>query len=221
MRTIASRSVHRAVPLAIGVIATCLSLSRPAALAAADTGVLAFGGFARTSLNEGQVFSPMDFATFGFGVETRLSRRFSLRVAPAYMPRGTTFAHRSTHLRHADYLEIPVLLGASLAPRVAVEPYLLAGPTLGIRLRGEEQVYYCWTPSWCEVVIDPSGFRRLDFGVALGGGIAFGRGAVRPFLEAQWQHGFVDLDPRSDEDAVFRTTAFVARAGVSWRPGAP
>lgn len=218
-RTAAARSARWSVPLGIAALAAGFSLARPAALAGGDTAVLGFGGYARTSLTEEQLFSPMGFATFGFGVEADLSRHLALRVAPAYLPRGTEFSHRSTYLRHADYVEIPVLVRASLAPRSAVDPYLFAGPTLGIRLQGEDQLYYCWTLSWCDVVVDPSSFRRLDFGAAIGAGLAFGRGAVRPFVEAQWQHGFVDLDPRTAEEAEFRTRAFVARAGLSWRPG--
>jgi outer membrane protein with beta-barrel domain len=217
---IAAPTASWLAPLGIGVLVTCVSLTRPSDLAAGGTDVLAFGGFARTSLTDEQLFSPMSFAVFGFGVDWRLAPHFSVRVAPAYLPRGTEFSHRSSYLRHADFFEVPVLFRASLAPRSALEPYLLLGPTVGIRLQGEEQLYYCWTYSWCEVVIDPSTFRRLDFGAAAAVGIAFGHGAVRPFAEAQWQFGFVDLDPRAGEDAVFRTRAFVARAGLSWRPGA-
>lgn len=215
----AARTASCLAPLGIGMLVTCVSLTRPTDLAAGGTEVLAFGGFARTGLTDDQLFSPMDFAVFGFGVEWGLKHRLSLRVAPADLPRGTEFSHRSTYLRHADFLEVPVLLRASLAPPSAVEPYLFLGPTVGIRLRGDEQLYYCWTYSYCDVVIDPSSFRRLDFGAAVGGGIAVGLGAVRPFAEVQWQFGFVDLDPRAGEDAVFHTRAFVARAGLSWRPG--
>jgi Outer membrane protein beta-barrel domain len=216
----AARTASWRAPLAIGMLVTCVSLTHPTDLAAGGTEVLAFGGYARTSLSDGQLFSPMSFAAFGFGVEWGLAHHFSLRVAPAYLPRGTEFSHRSTYLRHADFIEVPVLLRASPAPRSAVEPYVFLGPTVGIRLQGDEQLYYCWTYSYCEVVIDPSSFRRLDFGAAVGGGIAVGHGTVRPFAEAQWQFGIVDLDPRGGDDAVFRTRAFLVRAGLSWRPGA-
>lgn len=216
----AARPASRLGPLGIGMLVACVSLTRPADLAGGGTEVQAFGGFARTRLSDDILFSPMGFAVFGFGVEWSLSRHFSLRVAPASLPRGTEFSHRSTYLRHADFLEIPVLLRASPAPRSTVEPYVVLGPSLGIRLHGDEPLYYSFRFGSPELVIDPSSFRRLDFGAAVGVGIAVGRGAVRPFAEAQWQFGFVDLGPGAAEDAVFRTRAFVARAGLSWLPGA-
>jgi hypothetical protein len=216
----AARPASRLGPLGIGMLVACVSLTHPTDLAGGGTEVQVFGGFARTSLIDGYHYSPTNFAVFGFGVEWGLSRHFSLRVAPAYLPRGTEFTHRRTSRPHAGFLEVPVLLRASPAPRSAVEPYLFLGPSVGIRLGGDEPLYECWTYTYCEMIVDPSSFRRLDFGAAVGGGIAVGRGAVRPFAEAQWQFGFVDLGPGAAEDAVFRTRAFVARAGLSWRPGA-
>ncbi len=216
----AARGASVLAPLVIGLLVTCGLLARPADLTAGGVEVQVFGGFTRTSLTEDDgLFSPRSFAVFGFGVERAVARHFSLRVEPTYLPRGTEFSHRSTHLRHADFLELPLLLRASLAPRSAVEPYLVLGPSVGIRLQGEEALYYEYFFGHPELVIDPSSFRRLDFGAAVGGGLAVGRGAVRPFAEVQWQFGVVDLDPRPEEDAEFRTRAFVLRAGVTWRPG--
>src|SRR5512143_528713 len=146
----AARTASWLAPLGIAALVACVSLARPDDLEAGGIEVQALGGLARTSLTDDQLFSPMTFAVFGFGVEWGLGRHFSLRVAPADLPRGTEFSHRSTYLRHADFLEVPVVLKASPAPGSVVEPYVFLGPTVGIRLHGEEPLYYCWTSSHCE-----------------------------------------------------------------------
>jgi hypothetical protein len=87
---------------------------------------------------------------------------------------------------------------------------------VGIRLGGEEPLYYVYIFPHPELVIDPSSFRRFDFGVAAGGGFALGQGEVSFFLDAQRHWGFLDLDPLVD-DPDFRTRALVLRTGVSWR----
>jgi hypothetical protein len=154
----------------------------------------------------------MDFAVFGFGVEWSLARRFSLRLAP-FLPAPKDRVLAPQHaLRHADFLEVPVLLKASLAPRSAVQPYLLLGPSVGIRTAGRRAALLLLDAvlvrgSHRSVELSAAGFRSSDRGWD---GFRARRGAA--FAEAQWQIGLVDLDPRAGEDAEFRTRAFVVRA---------
>jgi hypothetical protein len=99
---------------------------------------------------------------------------------------GNPIGTRTDHVK-LQYLEVPILVRVTLPSLGSVEPYVLAGPTLGIGL--EARIEPDPGPSFS--VRDD--LERFDFGIAGGLGARLLRGPVHLELESRYGTGFRDL----------------------------
>ena len=117
-----------------------------------------------------------------------------------------------TELRFA-HLALPVLL-KGIFGKHNWQFYWQAGPTLAYTLRGTE-VNYTQLGTGTNALrfnnTGPFGFRRLDFGGVVGGGLSYGRGErLRLLLDARYGVGFRNLTTRT----TYRNRTFTISTGA-------
>lgn len=110
-------------------------------------------------------------------------------------------------LRH-DYIEVPVLARLDIVrPGGGVQPFLLAGPALGVsvkcELEGESQGVSVTID--CDQLLEPS---SVDFGAMFGGGLEIPMGARAFTLGARYTLGFGEVF--EDGDTQNRVITFLA-----------
>ena len=118
---------------------------------------------------------------FGLSVsalaDIKFTKIFSLQPELNFIQKG----FKSSELANSgsvrfNYLEIPVHAKYSLQGGKNIKWLILMGSTLGFAINGNEE--NCINRN-CETIDikfgDTSGFRRIDFGVSLGGGASFGK----------------------------------------------
>jgi hypothetical protein len=101
-----------------------------------------------------------------------------------------------------QYLEFPVFLRVN-APTTGVVPWVLAGPSLSVRLACNQLVGDC-----------PMDSRRTDYGMAVGGGVRFG-GLFGITAEGRYTWGLRNVD-RADQGLDSATRAFLLMVGVEF-----
>jgi hypothetical protein len=129
---------------------------------------------------------------FGVGAVAgfHLTDHLTLRFEPTYLQKGaiavSTF---DPDIKiSASFFELPLLLKYSYGDRI--QPYLLAGPVLGIRLTAEFEMdlqgmtFAADTKSITET---------LEYAVSAGAGVAFKVGKITLFLESRYTYGLNDL----------------------------
>lgn len=157
----------------------------------------------------------------GLFAKVGLGRVFSLRPEALLVTKGTSLGEsvktdnqgnpQGTFetLYAVDYLEIPILLGATIPTGYGLRPTLATGPALGIELR-ERLV----TTGAAEAAVDTGLFKSTDIGWAFGAGFEMdlGRGFVS--LEGRYTAGLTNLaETGLDED--LRNAAWMIMAGYS------
>ena len=135
---------------------------------------------------------------FGAFAEYEVVPSVALGVEALYVMKGATFISQRTdqfeplrevevHLR-LHYIEVPALVRLSLPLRNGFTPYVIAGPTVALAVRGkvdDEDI-----DAHADVSDD---LERFDVGVTGGVGARFGAGRTRFGLEARYGTGFNDL----------------------------
>lgn len=99
-------------------------------------------------------------------------------------PLGTVEGHLKLR-----YLEVPVLLRASLPPRGTFEPYAVLGPAFGFALGAEFEVD---TPGFVDQDLG-NDLKDVDMGGTVGLGAIIGRGPYRLTVETRYSTSFGDL----------------------------
>lgn len=108
------------------------------------------------------------------------------------------------------YLEIPLLVRANLAPAAKVQPFLCAGPSLGISLGGTFRSGFPGIPDY-DFSDD---LKPADLGVALGGGVRIGMNRWALLDELRWTTGLSDLyDLEGNLDFINSVFSFTLGAG--------
>ena len=104
-----------------------------------------------------------------------------------------------------QYLEIPLLVRASLPVDGAVVPYVTFGPSFGIALDAEFEA----EPLPARDMTDD--LQHVDVGGTVGVGARVGRGPLRLALEARYTTGFDDLwDISGNFESINQTFGFTA-----------
>jgi len=228
----------------LGLLLTIGFTSRPAS-AQVDLGVAGLVNFGRLSsdaqvepldLTESDFMATQAFWGAGGLVKYAFNDRLALVAEPTYLRKGAKIeGSRTVSVGGAQvtteaegeisgpYLELPLLLRLDLAS-ARVRPYLLAGPSLGVRLGDLEADYTVRARLGGEQLFeqriesgDSTDVASTDFSVALGGGLAFPLGRGSAFVEAQYLLGLTDIDTTS-EAAVKHRGAHV-RVGISFPVG--
>ncbi|MBN1481928.1 PorT family protein [candidate division KSB1 bacterium] len=147
--------------------------------------------------------TPKILAGFGIGgvLDVALADNLTLSVQPMYLQKGAKLEYpmeeadfdifgEMTGKFNYSYIEIPVLFKYALGSG-NTRPYLAAGPSIGILTKAEMGLELGDVGSITVDIKDAS--ESLDFGIALGGGIAFPLGDNSLFVEARYTLGLVDV----------------------------
>jgi len=185
-------------------------------------GVLGGPTFSRLTADEA------DFATShrtgysaGAVVAWDVNPSLSLELQPTFTSRGgkvrfvddeAPFAGQAEVGAEArlTYFELPLLFKYALVTGDrGVRPYLLAGPTLGLR-RGAEVLFAGQTYD-----AEPE-VKKTDFGLGFGGGLRVPAGRASLFVEGQYTLGLTNVDVEPDQDsAATRSRGFQLKLGVT------
>jgi hypothetical protein len=105
-----------------------------------------------------------------------------------------------------DYLEVPVLARFS-RPAPGMRWYAIAGPTFAVRLRAVSRFDFedgAVEEDYSDLI------ERFDFGIAVGGGVEFGRFV----FDGRYTHGLSNIDPFDADDERLRNRAIAITAGI-------
>ena len=162
-------------------------------------------------------------ATGGVFLTIDLGRTISLQPEALFVAKGTSLGNEGVtdasgklvgtaeDIEAIDYLEIPILLRASLLPGGLASPYLLVGPAVGVRLSQKLML-----------TGDVSGARPIeiakptDLGLALGVGLEVGRGRIRGSVETRYTLGLTTATENTYSDSA-RNGNLLVTAGLAIR----
>jgi len=129
-----------------------------------------------------ELSSRVGFAVGGV-VAFPLSENVGLHLQPMYVQKGTKVTINALNVEDKvtiSYLEVPAMVkmmfGAS-----ETRPYVMAGPTLGLKLSASSDEDKLNAKS--------DDFNSIDFGLAFGGGVSFPAGNNSFFVEARYGLG--------------------------------
>jgi len=164
-------------------------------------GVLHFADVRLVKVGEDR-FEGLDFShrtLFGFGgvLDLTLAKNISLRIEPMYLQKGGNLEDdpedfQSFRIKE-EYFEVPLLLKAALSSR-AIHPYLIAGPTVGLLLSSKTGFDLPSDLGGGHIEVDTQDLNKsVNFGVAIGGGIAIPLGHNVVFIEGRYVLGLSNV----------------------------
>ena len=163
-----------------------------------------------------QEFTWSGSSSSSFFLSHPLGRFLAVQPELAYYRRnGVSYVGASTLRLVADYVEIPILLQAGLRTSSGITPFVAAGPSFSFRVRCRLQFAGGGlnTDEDCNARGEPS--RRLDIGVAGGGGLAWTVGGATISLESRLTAGLLrQVLPTDVSDE--RTIQWAVLAGASF-----
>ena len=182
--------MYRVVPF----LASFLLFTAAPGLAQVSSGVKAGVNFSNVSFDPEDEECCDPRVGFAVGLFTTVGVTDAVSFQPEflYSMKGAKFSEGDEELK-IDYFEIPLLLRADFTTSGNIRPFVLIGPSLGFKLNakidedGEE----------VDIDDDVEGF---DLGLAIGGGLQFGRGSI----EARYTHGLSDADQDDESEARHR-----------------
>jgi hypothetical protein len=153
-------------------------------------GVVVGVNFADLDTNDDPNVTTLTRPAIGAVIDIGFGEHLDLRLEPMYLQKGGELepgANPSSDpggRLSSSFLELPVLLKISVGERVA--PYLLVGPTIGLRLGAdlEADVAGLTLSADMKGVTEP-----IDLGVAFGAGVSFPVGPASGFLECRYSIG--------------------------------
>ncbi len=127
-------------------------------------------------------------SALGGVVDVALGDRLAIRMEPMYVQKGgdvgETHNPSVTGRLNTGILELPLLL--KLSEGDEVKPYILAGPSLGLRLNENIEMYTgneTYTGDMTDVT------EPLDFGLVFGAGVSFPLRSAAGFVECRYTLG--------------------------------
>jgi hypothetical protein len=129
---------------------------------------------------------------FGAGgvLDFALGGQFSLYLEPMYLQKGASEEDEGVTLDiKLAYIEIPVLFKILLGSG-STQPYLMAGPTIGMNLSADLEL----SGGGASLEVDFSDLiESIDYGLIFGGGVSFKAGENLIFVEAKYSLGLADI----------------------------
>ncbi len=135
----------------------------------------------------------------GFGVvlDRELSGQIDLHLEPMFLQKGSTIKEGGDEATYKlSYLELPVMFRYNIQSDASAQPYVMAGPSLGLLLNAKVDFK------------DGDEFdakdetKSLDLGLAFGGGVSIPKGDKTLFAEARYVLGLTNINDESDESTV-------------------
>jgi hypothetical protein len=185
--------------------------------ALAEVRVGAVGTHNASGMSHSDSEYPFVYSSWGAGgvVEVDLGKNLALVSRPMFMGKGSTGAlvllpgDTSSEL-HLRYFEIPLLLKLSSTGRVA--PYLIAGPSLGLR-RSAETVREDYGGG-TQQEDSRHDTKPVELSLDLGVGVSVRAGRAYGFFEAAWVSGLTQVSREFG-----RNRGLQFRLGVALRLG--
>ena len=170
------------------------------------------GGLNLGSISVDPTPSGADFSNLtGFGAGGVLNfgfaGGFAIQVEPMYIQHGTKFTQNSTEYKYkVNYIDVPVMFIYTFASgQGQVEPYIMAGPVLGIRLSAKET-------NGAEVDIKDQ-IKSTNFGGTFGAGVRIPAGMNIIFIEGRYAIGFSDINNSGSTETI-KTKDIQAFVGI-------
>jgi hypothetical protein len=146
---------------------------------------------ANVSINPSQTSNSRTGLIIGGVMDIGISPTIAVTGGLRYVMKGFQVTNQGvTFTDKLNYLEVPVLLKVKF-PLTEVKPYLIGGPTLGIRVSAsEEQSNGQQTAD----VDASSAYESIDFGLLFGGGLDFAIAAKTGlFIQAGYGFGLSNI----------------------------
>lgn len=159
---------------------------------------------------------PSSIAGIHFGITaSRMRGGIGLALLAGYTERGTGFTADDLPEELNFNYRLGYIEAAALGKVALGGPYLLAGPTMGLRVtcsaavaaRGQSQSTRCGADG-----NDP--FNRFDVGLAGGAGMSFDVTDFHMVVEALYGFGLVNLSDDANNSAMNR--GLILRVGADW-----
>jgi hypothetical protein len=141
--------------------------------------------------------------TVGTALEMKLAKMFAIQPELLFSSKGAKSKDGSNYyISTLNYLEIPVLL-KFLIPAGIVTPQLFAGPSLAVKL-GKVNGEYKNGGDVVKMTDEErkegdKSIRKVDFGIALGGGIGIKAGPGNVIFDARYTLGLTKIVKLTDE----------------------
>ena len=135
---------------------------------------------------------------------------FGIQVEPMYIQNGSKVSENGSEIKiKANYLDIPVILMYTFATgQGEVEPYIMAGPVLGVRLSAKET-------NGGEVDIKDY-TKGTNFAGTFGAGVKIPAGMNRIFIEGRYTIGFTDVQNGFATGYTIKTKGIQVLAGITF-----
>ena len=139
---------------------------------------------------------------------------FGIQVEPMYIQNGSKVTDNGTEIKiKANYIDVPAMLMYTFATGEGqVEPYVMAGPVLGIRLSAKET-------DGGEVDIKDY-TKSTNFSGTFGAGVRIPVGMNRIFVEGRYTIGFTDINNNFAPGYTIKTKGLSFFAGITFPFGA-
>lgn len=174
---------------------------------------LNFGGVSVDPTPVGASFGGHTGIGIGGVLNFGFANGFGVSVEPMYLQKGSdiTVTGQTTSITlKANYLEIPAMLTYTFETSGSqIEPYVMAGPSFGIRLSATETI----NNQDQDIKDQTSG---TDFGLTLGAGARYPLGQNRLFLEARYAFGFTNINNFPGDNTTIKTHGFMIFAGITF-----
>jgi Outer membrane protein beta-barrel domain len=135
---------------------------------------------------------------------------FGIQVEPMYIQNGAKVSSGGTEAKiKANYIDIPAMLVYTFATgQGQVEPYVMAGPVLGIRLSAKET-------DGSDVDIKDF-IKSTNFSGTFGAGVKIPVGMNRVFVEGRYTIGFSDINNGFAPGYTIKTKGLAFFAGITF-----
>jgi opacity protein-like surface antigen len=172
---------------------------------------LNFGGVSVDPTPTGESFGGHTGLGIGGILNFGFANGLGVEVEPMYLQKGSDISVTgATASITANYIEIPAMLTYTFETgQGQIEPYVMAGPSLGIRLSATQTVNNVDTD-----VKDQTS--STDFGATFGAGARYPLGMSRLFLEARYAFGFSNILNAPGNTSTVKTHGFMIFAGITF-----
>jgi Outer membrane protein beta-barrel domain len=196
-------TMMRLASLVCGAILICASPSWAQGVRFGAKGGVNIANQDVTGDNDPPSFDSRIATVAGGFVTLRLASWLDLQAEGLYAMKGarlTVFGIKSAI--EIDYLEVPVLGRVRFAHRY----YAAGGPSMGFAMRAKTRTTFGTSTQELDVMDQVN---RFDFGVAMGGGVEFGRVVI----DGRYTLGLTDADKDKTDSTQTKNRAIAVTAG--------
>lgn len=145
----------------------------------------------------------------GAVVDKVLTGQVILHLEPMFLQKGANASNSVVDLKYkVNYLEIPIMVKYAFQINSVLEPYAMAGPSLGFLTSAK------FEDDEGNSQNEKDNTSAFDFGVGLGGGVSFPHENLTFFAETRYVLGLTNTNKETDESVV-RNRGLLVVVGVT------